>query len=79
MKYGEWIEAWTIMMNHAKPSPGAPDVTNPPDIYAFSAAEHDIFYFPLSSEDIPEDSEDGQRLLDLGLMVSENESWAVFT
>lgn len=79
MTYGEWVEVWTIMMKYARPSPGAPAITEPSEIYAFAAAEHDIFYFPISVEDLPEDSEDGKRLLEIGLHVdSSSEGWATY-
>lgn len=76
--YGGWIEVWQIMMKHAKARPSAPEVTNPPDIYAMTYAEHDIFYFPASAYEIAEDSEDGRRLIALGCHV-EDETWAAYT
>lgn len=80
MNYGQWIEAWTIMMKYAEPSPGQPEITDPPEIYAQTAADHDIFYFPATAEDLPEDSEDGKRLIEIGLHIdSDTTIWAAFT
>lgn len=78
MTYKDWIEVFTIMAKHAKPSSGNPEKTGL-DIYAPTGADHDVFYFPLTYEDIPEDSEDGMRLLELGLFLFEDETWATFT
>lgn len=76
--YGGWSEIWQIMTRHAKPTRGAPDVTNPPDIFAFTGAGHDVFFFPATGEEIPEDSEDGQRLIALGCHI-EDGSWVIYT
>ena len=40
-------------------------------------AEHDIIYFYVNEEDLPEDSEDGQKLQELGFHLDEN-GWAYF-
>ena len=46
----------------------------------FTYAEHDIIYFELSLEDVPEDSEEGKRLDALGFHAStEFDCWAYFT
>lgn len=80
MKYGDWVEVWMIMTKYAKPSRGFPEVTEPSQIYASTTAEHDIFYFPATVEDLPEDSDDGKRLIEIGLHVdSDADRWATFT
>ena len=42
-------------------------------------SDHDIIYFPVSSDDIPEDSELGRKLDEAGAHVSsDTNSWAMF-
>ena len=43
----------------------------------YLCAEHDIIYFPLFEEQVPEDSEAGKLLLELGAHI-EIDSWAAF-
>lgn len=43
-------------------------------------AEHDVLYLKLDLEKVPEDSEDGRRLIALGFHAEEDvDSWAYFT
>lgn len=85
--YGDWIEIFTILKKYVKPSPGAPHVTDPDKIYAFLDAQHEIIRFPFSpiyseggNNPIPEGSEDGKRLEELGCHIcTETDCWAIFT
>lgn len=43
----------------------------------FMGAEHEIVYFYVGIEKIPEDSPEGQELMELGLHVNED-AWAKF-
>ena len=46
----------------------------------YISAEHDVIYLPADAELIPVDSEDGQKLEDLGCFISsETGSYAIFT
>ena len=45
---------------------------------SFLASEHDIIYSHISDEQIPEDSENGMMLIDLGWHL-DDEIWAYFT
>jgi len=47
----------------------------------FMLAEHDIIYSSLSTEDCPEDSEDGKMLVELGWFVDPccDNCWSYFT
>ena len=44
----------------------------------FLCAEHDILYVQVNSDDCPEDSDDGQKLLSLGWHVCDFDNWAMF-
>lgn len=50
-----------------------------PNLHPLAHAEHDIVYLNLTTEDCPEDSEDGEELSKLGLFVEDGYSWACFT
>lgn len=45
--------------------------------WPFAGAEHDVLFIDLSTEEVPEDSEDGKILDELGLHVEED-YWAKF-
>lgn len=44
----------------------------------FMGGDHDIVYFYVDVGACPEDSEDGQRLKEIGLFVSDADNWAKF-
>ncbi len=46
----------------------------------FTGASHDVLYFYVDLEKLPEDSEDGRILVGLGFHADEDsENWAYFT
>lgn len=47
------------------------------DTKYFLGAEHDVIYFYVGIEELPEDSDDGKALVELGFHV-EHGSWARF-
>lgn len=70
MKIKELIEVLTILSKYMKDGL---------ETDYFIGAEHDIVYFYVDDEACPEDSEDGQRLTELGLFVSSEDNWAMWT
>ena len=58
----------------------APFYENGLETKFFMEAEHDIIYFHVSVEDIPEDSETGKRLQELGFHFDDGvDAWAKCT
>lgn len=46
----------------------------------FCGGEHDVIYFYVSPDDLPEDSEHGKRLTALGFHADDDvDTWAYFT
>ena len=66
----KFIEALEIM---------APHYAKGMDTDYFMEAEHDIVYFHVTAEQIPEDSPEGKRLEELGFHLSSDaDCWAKF-
>ncbi len=58
----------------------APFYSNGMDTDFFMEAEHDIVYFHIDNEQIPEESKLGERLVELGFHYDEEaDGWAKFT
>lgn len=71
MKISEWRKSLDIIARYS------PKGENEAFIFE---AEHDIIYSHLSAEEVPEDSEDGKALSELGWhMSSDADVWAKFT
>lgn len=47
------------------------------DVWPLQAAEHDIVYFALTEEQVPEDSDDGKVLKELGCHL-DYDCWAKY-
>lgn len=58
----------------------APHYPKGMDTDFFMEAQHDVVYFHVTDINIPEDSEDGKRLEELGFHYAEDaDCWAKFT
>lgn len=70
MKILEWIEVLHIVAKYS------PKYFEEDHIFE---ADHDIIYTHLDTDMVPEDSEDGKRLLALGLSIHSYNIWATYT
>lgn len=66
-----WVETFEILAKY---------MSNGMQTKFFLEAEHDVIYSHISADDVPANSEDGLRLVELGWHLdSDIECWAYFT